>query len=611
MNPNQLIFIPDSAPFTGEQRAWLNGFLAGLFAAPLKNPPPQVLPTTKPSLTILFGSQTGSAEQLAKTISREAEQRNFAPRVLPMNEFAKIDLKLEPRLLLVTSTWGEGDPPENAVSFWQYLNSEAATKLDHLNFSVLALGDSGYADFCGAGRKFDARLEQLGAKRFYARADCDKDFESAANLWMGGLWPALETIAGEVVGQTSCLPAGLPGPVFAGRMPAAAGWKPAPLLPLEPANGKTHSSIFTRANPFPARLISNKKLNEGAKETRHFEISLADSGLTYETGDALGIAPSNCPELVSQLIQKLGGDGEEEVVTSKGIKISLRCALQRDYEIHKISLPFLKAVSEKNEKLRALLLPENKPKLDEYLSGRDVLDLLTDFPAKFSASDFVASLRQLSPRLYSIASSPKAHPRAIHLTVAIVRGQSHGRLRKGICSTFLAERVCEKTAVPIFVQSASHFRLPKNPDLPVIMVGPGTGIAPFRAFLQERMAVGARGRNWLFYGHQHAATDFFYRDELLAAHQKEILTRLDTAFSRDQAEKIYVQHRLLENAKEVWSWLNEGAHFYVCGDALRMAKDVDAALHKIAEEAGGLSKEKSAAFVQDLRNSKRYQRDVY
>lgn len=341
------------------------------------------------------------------------------------------------------------------------------------------------------------------------------------------------------------------------------------------------------------------------------EISLGDSGLTYEAGDALGVMPANCPELVSQIVQKLECDGEEEVEIGNGAKTSLRVALQRAYEIHKIPARLLEASSEKNEKLRAFLRPENKPELDKYLPGRDVLDLLTDFSTPFSPSGFIATLRQLSPRLYSIASSPKKHPNEIHLTIAIVRGESHGRLRKGICSTFLADRVSEKTDVPVFVQSASHFRLPKNPDLPVIMVGPGTGVAPFRAFIQERSETGAKGPNWLFFGHQYAATDFFYRDELLSAHQKGSLTRLDTAFSRDQVEKIYVQHRLLEKAAEVWSWLNKGAHFYVCGDASRMAKDVDAALHTIAETAGGLSKENAAAFVQNLRDTKRYQRDVY
>jgi sulfite reductase (NADPH) flavoprotein alpha-component len=594
VNPNQLAFIPDSAPFTGEQRAWLNGFLAGLFAAPLTHQP-EISQTPKPSLTILFGSQTGSAEQLAKKISGEAEKRGYAPAVLPMNDFAKIDLQRALRLLIVTSTWGEGDPPDNAVSFWQYLNSETAPKLDHLNFSVLALGDSSYSDFCGAGKKFDARLEELGAKRFCPRTDCDKDFESTANAWIETLWPALKTITGE----------GSAKPNGENLNP------PAAISLSESLNGKTQSGIFTRTNPFPARLISNKKLNDGTKETRHFEISLEGSGLTYEAGDSLGVVPSNCSDLVSQIIQKLGCDGEAEVVNGSGNKTSLRAALQRDCEIHKISPQLLKIGSERNQGLRALLQPENKSQLDEYLSGRDALDLLTDFPAKFSPPEFIASLRKLSPRLYSIASSPKAHPSEIHLTVAIVRRETHGRVRKGICSTFLAERILEKTAVPIFVQSTSHFRLPKNPDVPVIMVGPGTGIAPFRAFLQERVAAGARGRNWLFFGHQHAATDFFYRDELLAAHQKGILTRLDTAFSRDQAEKIYVQHRLMENAKEVWSWLNEGAHFYVCGDASRMAKDVDTTLHAIAESAGELSKENAAAFVRDLRNSKRYQRDVY
>lgn len=585
MNP--IPFIPETAPFNAEQRAWLNGFLAGLFAAPqLSQPPVDVTP--KKPLTVLFGSQTGTAEQLAKKIGRDATQKGFAARVLPMNEFASIDFKSEEKLLLVTSTWGDGEPPDNAVAFWNFLNSEQTPKLSHLGFSVLALGDSSYPDFCGAGKKLDARMEQLGARRFHPRTDCDKDYDAPAAAWMESLWSTLATTASNnSVGPE--LSVSSPPP------PAAATDKPR----------------YHKGNPFPARLVANRQLNEGEKETRHFEISIAESGLKYEAGDALGILPSNCPELVDQIIQKLDSDGEEEVVTSSGLKTSLRAALQHDCEIHRIPSALLKAGSARSQSVENLLRVEEKAKLDAYLAGRDVLDFLNDFGVKLSAAELVAGLKKLPPRLYSIASSPKAHPATIHLTVAVVRREFSARQRKGVCSTFLADRASEKIPVPVFLQTSPHFRPPTQSDVPMIMVGPGTGIAPFRAFLQDRAASGSTGRNWLFFGHQHAATDYFYRDELVAWQKSGVLTRLDTAFSRDQAAKIYVQDRMMENARELWAWLNEGAHFYVCGDASRMAKDVDAALRKIAEQQGGLTTEAATAFIENLRKTKRYQRDVY
>ncbi|MDB6025200.1 MAG: cysJ 2 [Verrucomicrobiales bacterium] len=586
---NLIPFIPETAPFTAEQRAWLNGFLAGLLAAPQLNQPttPSV---PKNPLLILFGSQTGTAEQLAKKIGRDAEKHGFAARVIGMNDFATVDLSKESRVLLVTSTWGDGDLPDNGIGFWNFLNATPAPELKHLSYSVLALGDSSYSEFCGAGKKLDCRLEQLGAKRIHGRADCDKDYDAAANAWIETLWPAFVQ-----KGDDTSVTITVPMQSTIAESPIA----------------KSTSATFTRANPFPARLVANGILNQGDKETRHFEISLEGSGLTYEAGDALGIFPTNCPELVAQIVEKLGWDGEEEVVTPAGAKTSLRVALQRDCEIHKIPRPLLEVAASGNERLRELLSPEKKTKLDEYLAGRDLLDLCTDFALKISAADFVANLRKLTPRLYSIASSPKAHAQSIHLTVAIVRRDFGGRQRKGLCSTFLAERVSEKVSVPVFLQTSPHFRPPQNLEAPMIMVGPGTGIAPFRAFLQERAATGASGGNWLFFGHQHAATDFFYRDELAAWQKSGVLTRLDTAFSRDQQQKIYVQNRMLENANELWAWLNNGAHFYVCGDASRMAKDVDAALHQIAQQAGQLTPEQAKAFIDDLRKTKRYQRDVY
>lgn len=586
-------YIPASAPFTAEQRAWLNGYLAGLFAdASVGEIPadsrPQLRGRAEP-LLVMYGSQTGTAEQLAKRLASEAEQRGFKARVLEMNSFASVDFSKEPRLVVVTSTWGDGDPPDNAAAFWSHLNSEQAPKLDQLGFSVLALGDRNYANFCGAGKKFDERLEQLGAKRIHPRADCDVDYEAAAKEWMEGLWQAL--------------------PQNGGRGPEAISDRPS-------AIGHRLSPAFSRNHPFSARLITNRKLNGpgSLKDTRHFEISLTGSGLSYEVGDALGIWPTNCPALVSEILASMGCDGEEAVRDPQGAETSLRCALLRGYQITQPSLDFVKAVAERSEDaaLKVLLDPARQTDLDQYLSGREVIDLLLGFPgAKFSPAELIGLLRKLQPRLYSISSSPKAHPGEAHLTVAVVRHASHGRERKGVCSAFLAERAHADTAVPVFVQTSNHFRLPKDHGTPIIMIGPGTGIAPFRAFLEERRAVGAQGKTWLFFGDQHQVSDFLYQTELEAMLAGGTLTRLDAAFSRDQAKKIYVQHRLLENAKELWEWLEAGARVYVCGDAKRMAQDVDAALREVIAKAGGKSSEHAVEYVAKLKTEKRYQRDVY
>jgi len=619
---NKLPYIPGSAPFTPEQRAWLNGYLAGLFAdanvGEVAAPPRSASEEKRTeALLVMYGSQSGNAEQLARHLAKEAEKRRFAPRVMEMNAFASVDFANEQRFVIVTSTWGDGDPPENAAAFWQHLNSHAAPRLDHLSYSVLALGDKNYSDFCGAGKKFDERLEQLGARRIHPRADCDVDYETTAKQWMEGLWSALEK-----VGQASRLSpiekesAETAGPGFS-ELLLSTGSESGKMS--DPRHGLNHQTptICNRNNPFPARLIVNRKLNSAgsAKDTRHLEISLDRSGLNYEVGDALGVMPVNCPALVNDLLQALGCDGEEAVSDARGRETSLRQALLTSYQITQPSTDLLRLLSERpgDAKSKSLLDPARRAALDKFLDGREVIDFLLNFPSiKFTPADFVALLSRLQPRLYSIASSLKAHPGEVHLTVAVVRYERHGRRRQGVCSTFLAERVeINQTPLPVFVQPSHGFRLPSHGNRPVIMIGPGTGIAPFRAFLEERRAIGANGRNWLFFGDQCQAHDFLYREELEAMLAGGTLTRLDTAFSRDQNEKIYVQHRMLENAGGFWTWLEEGAHVYVCGDAKRMAKDVDAALHEVIRKAGGKSPEQAAEYVQKLKTEKRYQRDVY
>jgi sulfite reductase (NADPH) flavoprotein alpha-component len=596
-------YIPNTAPFTPEQRAWLNGYLAGLFAdANLAQGAEGAVaapPAKKEPLLVLYGSQTGSAEQLARRFAKNAESHGFAPRVLEMNAFANVDLTKESRLALITSTWGDGDPPENAAAFWHHLNSAAAPKLDHLSYSVLALGDRNYADFCGAGRKFDERLAHLGAKRIHPRSDCDVDYEAPARAWMDGVWESMKSV---VSGQWSVV---------------GNGSTHAPATDNGPLTTDQPATIHHRNNPFPARLVTNRRLNApaSAKETRHFEISLQDSGLNYEVGDALGVMPSNCPALVDELIKALGCDGEEAVASPAGAETSLRNALLRHFQITQPPISFLETMAKRSgdEQLKRLLDPANKSELDAFLHGRDIIDLLLAHPAaNLSPAEFTGLLRALQPRLYSIASSPKAHSGEVHLTVAAVRYESHGRPRKGVCSTFLADRVEPNvTPVPVFVQTSPGFRLPGDADRPIIMIGPGTGIAPFRAFLEERRATGAKGKNWLFFGDQQKSCDFLYQEQLEAMLAEGNLTRLDTAFSRDQQEKIYVQHRMLENAALFYDWLEAGAHLYVCGDAKRMAKDVDVALHEIIQKAGGKTAEQAADYVRQLKSDKRYQRDVY
>ena len=376
------------------------------------------------------------------------------------------------------------------------------------------------------------------------------------------------------------------------------------------------TALYSRKNPFPAKLKTNRSLTGpgSAKDTRHFEIDLDDSGLAYEVGDSLGVFPTNNPVLVEEILGALGFTGEEEVTDPNGNTIKIREALTRSYVITEKDKKLLAAIAEKDPTAAHFIpmtTPEGRAELEGYVAGREVIDpLLAHHAAKFTPEEFVKCLRKLQPRLYSIASSQKANPSEVHLTVAAVRYETHGRKREGVCSTFLSDRA-DNVPVPVFVHTAKHFRVPEDPSTHAIMVGPGTGIAPFMAFLQERKATGAAGKNWLFFGDQKSATDFLYREELETWQKEGVLHKLSTAFSRDQAEKVYVQHRMLEEAEELFAWLEQGGYFYICGDASRMAKDVDTALHQVVEKAGGKSPEEAAAYVEELKKSKRYRKDVY
>ncbi len=564
--------IPETAPFSAEQRAWLNGFLAGIFNRQTVGS--QLAGASAPALaplTILYGTQTGTAESLAKQAAKEAGKRGFAPTILDMAGVSIDQLPNHSNLLVITSTYGEGEPPDSAKALHSALVAASASepKLPNLRYSVCSLGDTNYTLFCQAGKDFDAHLEKLGATRITPRTDCDVDYEAPFTTW-------LDTTLSALGSQSS------------------AGFQPASASPLPP----TAAEPYSKKNPYPAPVLTVRNLNApgSAKEVNHVEFDLTGSGLDYEAGDALGVIPQNCPELVSAVIQALGCDGEEAVPTPAG-ELPLRTALLVHYELGKPA--------------PALLTLLNVAASTSEPTPHHVLDALLAATTKPTPTALVSALKKIQPRLYSISSSPKAHPNQVHLTVGAVRYDINGLPRKGVCSTFLAERALAHGTAGVFVHSNKAFRPPADATLPMIMVGPGTGIAPFRAFLEERAATKAPAKNWLFFGDQKAATDFLYQDELTALQSSGVLTRLDLAFSRDQPEKIYVQQKMIAAATELYAWLEQGAYFYVCGDASRMAKDVDAALHQVIQTAGGKSAEESAAYVQSLKAAKRYQRDVY
>ncbi|MEO7413529.1 MAG: sulfite reductase subunit alpha [Opitutaceae bacterium] len=576
---NIVPLIPDSAPFSPEQRAWLNGFFAGMFSrGPTAAPASAPVAAALIPLTILFGSQTGTAEGLAKKAAKEAGKRGFAATVVDMAQTDATKLAVEKNVLVIVSTYGEGEPPDSAKALHSALGADAGPSLANLRFSVCALGDTNYTQFCQCGKDFDARFDKLGASRVMPRTDCNLDYEEPFAKWLDASLSAF--------GANQALPVA-----------------PTPAAPS--AQRDEDSAVYSKRNPFPALLLTSRNLNApgSGKQVHHIEFSLEGSGLVYEAGDALGVFAQNCPEHVNDVLHALSCDGEEAVPAPDGTTTSLRRALTEIYDLGKPPAELVALYGSSSQGSGG----------GTAVALHHVVDVVLASPGvKLPPVEFVRALKKLQPRLYSISSSPKAHIGQVHLTVGAVRYEKDGRARKGVCSTFLADRVqADATRVGVFVHSNNAFRPPTNGDTPMIMVGPGTGVAPFRAFLHERLAAGAKGKNWLLFGDQRAATDFLYRDELEALQKSGALTRLDTAFSRDQAEKIYVQHRMLEAAAELYAWLEAGAHFYVCGDASRMAKDVDAALHQAVERAGGKTPGQAADYVQALRTAKRYARDVY
>lgn len=548
-------------------------------------------PAASREITVLFGSQTGNCQRLAGSLSRKLEEQGFQVTLSAMNSFKPNALKKIENLLLLVSTHGEGEPPDNARIFHEFLYSKRAPKLDNLRFSVLALGDTSYEFFCQTGKDFDQRLEELGGKRLSPRIDCDLDYDDAVAQWFENVIGALN--------------ANLNATSIAATAVQAA------------EDSESGEPLYTRNHPFMAEVLENLNLNgRGSdRETRHLELSLEGSNIQFEPGDAIGVYPENHPDLVDAIIHTMGWNPDEIVpFNKKGDEGSVREALLRHYEITVLTKPLLEQAAKlsRSSKLSELLQSERAPELKEYIQGRDLLDLVQDFgPWESTASSFVTILRKLPARLYSIASSYKANPDEVHLTVRSVRYEAHGRERYGVCSVHCAERVQPGDTLPIYIQHNPNFKLPANPDAPIIMIGPGTGVAPFRSFLEERGELGAEGKSWLFYGDRHFVTDFLYQTDWQRMLKDGLLSKLDVAFSRDTEEKVYVQHRILENSREVYEWLQEGAHIYICGDEKHMAHDVHSALITVIQHEGGLSPEEAAAYLDQLQQEQRYQRDVY
>ncbi|MCY9399112.1 assimilatory sulfite reductase (NADPH) flavoprotein subunit [Bacillus haynesii] len=584
---------------TASQKAWLSGYLAAVQTAdaaaaletlPAEAPAASTAQPVSKEVTILFGSQTGNAQGLAENAAKKLTERGFQVTVSAMSDFKPNQLKKLKNLLIVVSTHGEGDPPDNALSFHEFLHGRRAPKLDDLRYSVLALGDTSYEFFCQTGKEFDQRLGELGGTRLHPRVDCDLDYDEPAATWLDGVISSLNE--GQEQGASSA---------------------PAQTAAPQAAGGET---VYSRKNPFRAEVLENLNLNgRGSnKETRHLELSLEGSGLTYEPGDALGIFPENDPELVDMLLSELKWDPNVTITVDQGENLSLKEALTSYFEITVLTKKFIQQAAELigNEKLRELVAPENADQLKAYIAGRDLIDFVRDFgPIAAAPQEFVSILRKIPPRLYSIASSFAANPDEVHLTIGAVRYNTHGRDRKGVCSVLCAERLQSGDTLPVFIQPNKNFKLPENPEAPIIMVGPGTGVAPFRSFMQEREETGAPGKSWMFFGDQHFVTDFLYQTEWQKWLSDGVLTKMDVAFSRDTEEKVYVQHRMLEHSKELFEWLEEGAAFYVCGDKNNMAKDVQNALLEIIEKEGGKSREEAEAYLAEMKKQKRYQRDVY
>ncbi|WP_282167019.1 assimilatory sulfite reductase (NADPH) flavoprotein subunit [Shewanella japonica] len=570
-----------TSELSATQLAWVSGYLAATANQGQVAQIPEAAPAQ--TVTILYGSQTGNGKGIATTLAAQASAKGFAVNLASMADYKVRQLKQETILIAVVSTHGEGEAPDDAIELHKFLASKRAPKLEQLNFSVLALGDTSYEFFCQTGKDFSERLTALGAKELLPIVECDVDYEDAAENWQEQVLTAVEPLV------------------------QASG---ASVVSIDTAKSSAESE-YTKQQPYEAEILVSQKLTgrDSDRDVRHVEIDLGESGIRYEAGDALGIWFTNSSGLVNEVITGLSLDANAEVTVSKQT-LTLEQALLEKKELTQLYPGLVTAWAELagNDALTAIAA--DKEQTRQFVLGHQLADLITQYPVTIDADKLVALLRPLTPRLYSIASSQAEVESEVHLTVALVEDEREGQTRFGGASHFLASAE-EGQTVKVYVEPNKHFRLPENNDTPVIMVGPGTGVAPFRAFMQQRAAGGVESDSWLFFGNPHFEQDFLYQVEWQQYLKSGELSRLDVAFSRDQAEKVYVQHRIAEQGETLWNWLQNGAHFYICGDAERMAKDVHQALINLAIEHGGLDEAGAENYLEELRSAKRYQKDVY
>ena len=563
------------------QLLWVSGYAAGLAAR--STAPAAAAPVAGSTYTILYGSQTGNGEAIAKALAAEATRQGFEVRLVSMADYKPASLKRESVVSFIVSTHGEGDPPDDAELLHEFLLSSKAPQLSDLKFNVLALGDSSYVNFCQTGRDIDTRLAELGAERLGPIVECDVDYQSDADAWSADTL-ALLPKPSQQTQDVSYLRA----------------------VPDAP--------VFDRKSPFLAEVLVNQKITgrDSTRDIHHVELSLAGSGIRYEPGDALAVLPVNPPQLVNEFLDALKLDGSTTISIGDE-DVELRKSLDHRLEITSLSLVFLRAWAEiaNSDEIRALLEDSARVELGQFVDQHQVIDVVLQYPASVDAQTFADSLRKLEARSYSISSGFEANPDEVHLTVAAVRYEAFGREHVGAASSYLVDRVTEGDQVAVYLVPNSRFRLPQDPAARTIMIGPGTGVAPFRAFVEERAESGASGENWLFFGARNFSSDFLYQLEWHRHLKQGNLQRMDVAFSRDQASKIYVQDRIRDKGSEVSRWIDEGAHVYVCGDAKRMAADVHDALRDVLVKHGGLDEEQAEARLKELRRSGRYQKDVY
>ncbi|ECC1660611.1 NADPH-dependent assimilatory sulfite reductase flavoprotein subunit [Salmonella enterica subsp. salamae] len=587
LNPEQLARLQAATTdLTPEQLAWVSGYFWGVLnprsGAVAVTPAPEGKMT---GITLISASQTGNARRVAEALRDDLLAANLNVTLVNAGDYKFKQIASEKLLVMVTSTQGEGEPPEEAVALHKFLFSKKAPTLNDTAFAVFSLGDTSYEFFCQAGKDFDNKLAELGGERLLERVDADVEYQTAAAQWRARVVDVLKSRT----------------PVVTPAQPVASG-----------AVNEIHTSPYTKEAPLRASLSLNQKITgrNSEKDVRHIEIDLGDSGLRYQPGDALGVWYQNDPALVKEIVELLWLKGDEPV-TVDGKLLPLAEVLQWHCELTVNTANIVENYATLTRSESLLPLVGDKAQLQHYAAATPIVDMVRFSPAQLDADALVGLLRPLTPRLYSIASSQAEVENEVHLTVGVVRYDIEGRARAGGASSFLADRIEEDGEVRVFIEHNDNFRLPTNPETPVIMIGPGTGIAPFRAFMQQRAAEDAPGKNWLFFGNPHFTEDFLYQVEWQRYVKEGLLSRIDLAWSRDQKEKIYVQDKLREQGAELWRWINDGAHIYVCGDARRMAKDVEQALLEVIAEFGGMDLESADEYLSELRVERRYQRDVY